>query len=210
MSALRRLKRSYRALHRSYRKLKRSYRRLRFQMSKKQYNKVYEILVEDEDDIVGQIAYCMYKLNKQKFIRTYEAKNKIPPNDVELENYVLCSEIPKLSWYEEQATELVSNTLYHAASEKEVELNEQFEKKLKTFVYNYQPASFVERNFFTHAKGAFSGLLGNLLTTMLFVGFLYSIAPSDARDEFIVAASKNLIAAMATFLNVDLNSVSGG
>lgn len=192
------------------RKLKRICRRLKFQMSKKKYNQVYETLVDNEDDLVGQIAYCMYKLNKQKYIKSFEAEHNRPPKDEELQSYVKCSEIPKLSIYEAQAAELISNTLYQAVSEREVELNQQFEKKLKEFVYDYEPAGFFERNFFTHTKGAFSGLLGNLLTTVVFVGFLYSIAPSDARDEFIVAASKNLIAALATFLNVDIGSITTG
>ncbi|EGQ9765640.1 MICOS complex subunit MIC60 [Vibrio alginolyticus] len=185
-------------------KLKRECIKYKSRISKKKYNQVYETLVEDEDDLVGQIAYCMYKQNKQKYIRSFEEEHKRLPSDEELEVYVKCSEIPKLSLYEAQAEELISNTLSQAVSEKELELNRQFEQKLKKFVYDYEPAGFWERNFFNHTSGAFSGLLGNLLTTVVLIGFLYSIAPSDARDEFIVSASKNLIAALATFLNVDI------
>ncbi len=176
-------------------------------MKSDNYNKVYEHLVEDEDDIVGQLAYCLYKQNKQKFILSFAKQYSRRPSDEELNTYVECSEMPRLQQYEEQATKILSETLLQAVSEREDELNIEFEKKLKTFVYGYKPDGFIERNFFNHSSGAISGLLGNILTTVALVVFLYAVSPSDNKQEFIVSASKNLIAALATAFNVDLATI---
>ncbi|WP_068717141.1 hypothetical protein [Vibrio tritonius] len=186
-------------------KLSKLYPKRETSIPKKTYNTVYEKLVDDEYDLVGQIAYCMYKLNKQKYIRAYEQEHQQKPSDKEMQVYVSCSELPKLKLYQEQAEKLVSTVLEQAVSEREAELSKEFEKKLKKFVYDYEPAGFLERNFFTQAKGAFSGLLGNMLTTVVIVAFLYAIAPSSAEKEFVIGASKSLIAALATFLGVDVS-----
>ena len=39
----------------------------------RQYNFIYEKLVENENDIIGHIAYALYKADKIKYIRSFES-----------------------------------------------------------------------------------------------------------------------------------------
>lgn len=41
----------------------------------RQYNFIYKRLVKNESDIVGNIAYSLYKADKIKFIEDFKAKN---------------------------------------------------------------------------------------------------------------------------------------
>lgn len=36
-----------------------------------EYNIVYQQLVENDNDVVGQLAYCLYKQSKQKHLREF-------------------------------------------------------------------------------------------------------------------------------------------
>lgn len=50
----------------------------------KRYNFIYEKLVDGPDDIVGLIAYGIYKRQKISFIAEFKKKNGNDPNDNEL------------------------------------------------------------------------------------------------------------------------------
>ena len=41
----------------------------------RRYNFIYKQLVEKESDILGNIAYSLYKADKIKFIEDFKAKN---------------------------------------------------------------------------------------------------------------------------------------
>ena len=48
-------------------------------MSRK-YNFIYSKLVDDKDDIVGHIAYSLYKNEKIEFIEAFKKENSREPN----------------------------------------------------------------------------------------------------------------------------------
>lgn len=52
------------------------------------YNFIYRELVEDQNDIVGHIAYALYKADKIKFIEKFkEGHNSLEPTEEDLEPF---------------------------------------------------------------------------------------------------------------------------
>lgn len=48
------------------------------------YNFFFNALVDDEDDILGQLAYSVYKRQKIEYIRAFRDRNDVEPEDSDL------------------------------------------------------------------------------------------------------------------------------
>lgn len=53
-----------------------------------EYNKMYDSLVTSDDDIVGLLAYGLYKRHKRSFIINHTRKHGSRPNQEEMENFM--------------------------------------------------------------------------------------------------------------------------
>jgi hypothetical protein len=58
--------------------------RIQFHFMQRNYNFIYSKLVENEYDIVGHIAYSLYKKDKIAHIERFRQKNSTEPLDHEL------------------------------------------------------------------------------------------------------------------------------
>jgi hypothetical protein len=58
----------------------------------KNYNTVYEKIVQRDDDLVGLIAYALYKQNKRDWLIQQRQRKSKEPTETELNAY-LCIEI---------------------------------------------------------------------------------------------------------------------
>lgn len=94
------------------------------------YNVVYQHLVANDTDIVGQLAYCLYKQSKQKYLREFQRLNGRRPTDAELRIHVNCAELPALDDYRDKATQVMAEVLAQAAQEKQDTLEEHFKNQL--------------------------------------------------------------------------------
>jgi hypothetical protein len=170
-----------------------------------EYNIVYQQLVANENDIVGQLAYCLYKQSKQKYLREFLRLNHRRPTDSELRIHVNCAELPALNDYREKATQVVSEVLAQAAQEKQEELEEHFKKQLWRFINRHQPESFVERGW-RWLKGLMyggaGGVVGNFLTTVVVLLILFGAASSSTRDEFTNSAKESFVSGLAQVIGV--------
>ncbi|WP_318516594.1 hypothetical protein [Photobacterium leiognathi] len=179
--------------------------------SSSKYNVVYEKLVKNNKDIVGLLAYCLYKQSKQQFIREFEKQNDRRPTDSELANHVNCSEIPTLPMYREEATRSVALLLSQAAAEKEEELEEHFKERLWLFINKHEPEGFLERqwhNLKGLLYGGVGGVFGNFFTTALLVLFLFWAASTETRDGFFNSAKENLVSGLAQVIGVQVTIAS--
>ncbi|MEZ8701410.1 hypothetical protein AB6D74_06040 [Vibrio cyclitrophicus] len=174
------------------------------------YNKVYEELVEDETDIIGQLAYCLYKQSKQKFIQEFEKNNSRRPNDSELNNHVLCSEMPALEMYSAQAERTVKELVSQAATEKEKALEKHFKERLWHFIHRHEPEGFWERKWRmikSLIHGGVGGVFGNAFTTLLLIWFFFWASSSETRDSFYGSAKENLITGFAQVIGIEVKIV---
>ncbi|CAH7382286.1 conserved hypothetical protein [Vibrio chagasii] len=175
-----------------------------------QYNKVYEELVEDETDIIGQLAYCLYKQSKQKFIQEFEKNNSRRPNDAELNNHVLCSEMPALGMYSAQAKRTVKELVSQAATEKEKALEKHFKERLWRFIHRHEPEGFWERKWRTAKSlihGGVGGVFGNAFTTLLLIWFFFWASSNETRESFYGSAKENLVTGFAQVIGIEVKIV---
>lgn len=170
-----------------------------------EYNIVYEQLVEGEDDIIGQLAYCLYKQSKQQYLKAFESRNNRRPTDTELRNHVDCAEIPALGMYRDKATRMVEELLAQAAQEQQDELEGHFKDRLWEFILRHQHEGFGERTWHAFKSllfGGLGGVVGNFLTTIVVLLFLFWAASSATRDEFSKSAKESFVSGLAEIVGV--------
>lgn len=171
------------------------------------YNVAYEKLVADDKDIIGQLSYCLYKQSKQKYIREFEALHGRSPNSSELHVHVTCSELPNIEMYRQAATRVFTELLEQAAAEKESELEHHFKQRLWDFIHRHEPEDFLEKKT-RQLRGLLysgtGGVIGNALTTLLVVLFLYLSASDSTRAALSTAGKENFISGMAQVFGVSI------
>lgn len=174
------------------------------------YNKIYEMLVKDSNDLSGQIAYCFYKKNKQIFIRQFIEKHGKRPSQQDIDNHVDFSEMPRINVYSELAENALKKVVIVAVKEKEEELIHKFKNDLWHFITHYEKEGFLERQYIKGKAllfGGIGGVLGNILTTVVLVLFLFFISPTDSKEAFFHNAKNNFISGLAEVIGVNIEVI---
>lgn len=107
----------------------------------KQYNLIYEKLVKNKDDILGIVAYSVYKRQKIEYIKSHtdsenDDQESLPEGKLESFMAISTSDA-QLSFYEEAAANILDEYANLSESEKISEINadhnEQLERKKKDY-----------------------------------------------------------------------------
>lgn len=124
-----------------------------------QYNFIYSKLVADKDDVLGIIAYSIYKRQKIEFIKNFETQNNRPPDDNDLRHFInISNSDSQLELYRNQALELTQNFLNETIAE-DIEKRELgFDSRVKAEL------SKVKNSF---VSGVFQSLIGSILFVVL-------------------------------------------
>ena len=131
----------------------------------KEYNFIYDQLVESDDDIHGIISYSVYKRQKIQFIKDFKTKNSgnepveadlQPFNDLSMSN-------TQLEFYRSEATVLTQNFLTNVLKADLEERETYFSGRVHAELSNIKP-----RHFLDIFKGALGSLLFVLLTGLLY------------------------------------------
>lgn len=112
------------------------------------YSKVYRLLVHSEDDITGQVAYCIYKRHKAEFISDFMTEHKRPPSDKELLPFMHSAESEnQLRLYNELATKLSSNFLIRSLAVDVDKINRElkadYDAKIDKILHDSKPKDFM-------------------------------------------------------------------
>jgi hypothetical protein len=110
--------------------------------SAQKYNFIYSKLVEEEDDILGIIAYAFYKRQKISYIKSIQGKHGREPTQQEFEIFQEISN-SQLTQYRAQAIELSESFLEQALSEKARELEEFYDNKTQREIRDFRPSYWV-------------------------------------------------------------------
>lgn len=176
------------------------------------HNVVYQELVANDEDIVGQLAYCLYKQSKQRYLQTFEAKADRRPTDDEVRTHVECAEIPALDIYRGKAKLMVEELLAQAAQEKQDELEAHFKDRLWRFINRHEHEGFIERSWHSIKSlgfGGLGGVVGNIFTTILVFLTLFMAASNASREEFSKSAKESFISGMAEIIGVGVTIKNG-
>lgn len=140
------------------------------------YNWIYRELVEGENDLVGAIAYSLYKRHKIEYIHQCEQQTGKPPTPEQLaEFYRISSSQTSLDHYRHQADMLLSNLLHftteNIASEMQQQQKQVIHNELVQLLKPIQDEIAKRKSFKAMAFEAMISVFGTIAVIVL-VGFL--------------------------------------
>lgn len=151
----------------------------------KEFNFIYEQLVDSDDDIHGIISYSVYKRQKIQFITNFKDKNHgKEPESTDLQPFNELSTSPsQLEFYRSEATILTEKFLANVLEADLKEREEYFSARVHSELSNIKP-----RHFLDIFKSALGALLFILLTGLLYFA-VWSLSTSP---ELIIEQMFNI------------------
>ncbi|MFK3943185.1 hypothetical protein ACI2KC_16110 [Pseudomonas monteilii] len=128
------------------------------------YNFIYTELVKNEDDILGIIAYSLYKRQKIEFIKAFKAKHGRDPTDADLSHFHEVSNSSfQLQAYRDQADKLAQDFLTISLETRAEALEQYYETKTTDAIRGYKPSFWLGVSQGVVASIIFVLLLGVLV-----------------------------------------------
>ena len=101
------------------------------------YNHIYSVLVENDQDTLGIIAYSLYKRQKIEFIQSFKVKHDTEPKDTDLAPFHDVSNSPtQLESYRNQASQLLQGFLDASIATQAAELDRYYSEKASNEIRN--------------------------------------------------------------------------
>ena len=133
-------------------------------MANGNYNHIYTELVQDENDILGVLAYSLYKRQKIEYIRALKQKTGNEPMDVELVPFHDFSNSPsQLESYRNQASQLANNFLEISLQTQAEQVERYYDAKASAEIRNARPGFWLGVGQSVIGSAAFVLLLGFLV-----------------------------------------------
>lgn len=136
------------------------------------YNFIYKELVENDYDIVGHIAYSLYKADKIKFIEDFKSKNSgKEPDDIDLKLFhdTSCLEGP-IERYKLTASfilqQFLDNTLEESTKEIEDKCMKDHRQMLSSVIQPLKPKSVFRQFWF----GVSQSIIGAFVFALIMAG----------------------------------------
>ena len=111
-------------------------------------SKVYKLLVHRDDDLVGQIAYAIYKQQKIEKITRFTTQNNRPPSDDELTSFMENAESEtQLRFYNDRAVSILKDFLEQSLTteidEIKAQLKDEYDTKINEILVSLRPKGFM-------------------------------------------------------------------
>lgn len=133
------------------------------------YNFIYKQIVESEDDIIGHIAYSLYKSNKIEFIEQFKEEHEgREPEDADFETFhrTTCLE-RSVKGYKEMANGILQRFMTVALEEQVNHIEEKslraHEKMIKDAVEPLKP----KKGFWAYIFGASQSVVGAIMFALI-------------------------------------------
>lgn len=146
-------------------------------MSKK-YNAIYSQIVQSKDDLVGMIAYAIYKEQKLEYIRKLREEKGADLCEDECRSFVTFSTTPsQISNYRKQAEIMLTEAVAHVAKEEIARFEHDMLKNYKSEIRSCIPSNM--KNFgFSVVAGIASTFLFSIIA-----GLFYFIGETSDRSN---------------------------
>ncbi len=141
------------------------------------YNFIYEKLVMAEDDLVGLIAYGIYKKHKIEFITSIKETEHRDPTEDECRSFFATSTTPfQLDAYRSQAETMLSEMVGSIA-------DEEFDRYEREMLKGYKKdiASCLPSNWTSFGISILSGIVSAFLFAVI-AGLFYFIGETSDRS----------------------------
>ena len=150
------------------------------------YNYIYSLLVEDRADIIGHIAYALYKEDKIEFITRYkEEHGDVEPTEEALRPFnMISSTQSSIDKYKFIAScilqSFLDNTLEESKKDVENEMNRNHLEQIKKAIEPIKPNSV----FKSYLHGIAQSAIGAFVFMFLLCGVLFILKFSDTKYTF--------------------------
>ena len=154
----------------------------------RQYNSIYSKLVRDEKDIIGHVAYSLYKAGKADYIEKFKSENGKEPEEKDLEHFhkISCMD-DAIFRYKMQATSILrsftNDTLSSTIRQIEENTVKAHKDSLREVVSEMKPAGFW--------YGVWQGVVGAFVFMLLMCVVLFFLNLSDSEYTFTIGGSGN-------------------
>lgn len=143
--------------------------------------------MESEQDVVGHIAYSLYKADKIAFIEKYKGENGgQEPTAEKLKEYQdYCRMESHLEWYRMQAIEVMKgfmdDTMKETLNQLEADFNRNHLEQLASVVEPMKPAGFAKQ----FGNGILQSILGAFFFAIIVAAFQFIKNYSPEQSELI-------------------------
>lgn len=157
------------------------------------YNYIYSNLVEDNNDIVGHIAYALYKADKIHFIENFKKDNSgNEPDEKDLKPFHDTTSCPgNLERYKLTAIHILQNftndTLHEMIQEIEQDAINRNKDELLKIVEPLKPPGLMKSYF----HGALQSLIGAFAFMIIIAGLLFFVSLSTKQYTFTIGGNGN-------------------
>lgn len=128
------------------------------------YNYIFSGLVNDEDDILGQLAYSVYKRQKIEYIQSFRDRTGRNPEDSDLALFHdISNSGSQLEAYRTQATRLATDFLEPSLSAESEELAAFYATKASNEIRSARPGFWKGVSQSIIGSGSFTLLIGCLV-----------------------------------------------
>lgn len=113
----------------------------------RQYNRIYGKIVQGDNDIVGCIAYSLYKRHKVAYIESFKASHGCEPTEEQLKSFHDTTSMDdNIERYRKEASDILlgfcNDSLSYASSQIEEECRNNHEEMLRQVVSELRPKGF--------------------------------------------------------------------
>ena len=137
-------------------------------MAGKQYNYIYSQLVKDQNDVVGMLAYSIYKQHKIEFIEDFKKKKNAAPTDSDIENFIMSSVTPsQLEKYRESANAVLSEIVARSVQTELMSVDYDVQKALEPVIKKHSCSSV--KTIFLNIAASF--IFSILLVIIFILGY---------------------------------------
>lgn len=157
------------------------------------YNYIYSNLVEDNNDIVGHIAYALYKADKIHFIENFKKENSgNEPDEKDLKPFHDTTSCPgNLERYKLTAIHILQNftndTLHEMIQEIEQDAINRNKVELSKIIEPLKPLS-IKKSYF---HGTVQSVIGAFVFMIIIAGLLFLVSLSTRKYTFTIGGNGN-------------------
>lgn len=155
------------------------------------YNRIYSLLVEDRADIIGHIAYALYKEEKIEFIARYKDENdgEEPTEEVLNQFNMISSNQSSIDKYKFVASCILQSFLDNSLEEfkKDVEdgMNKNHLELMRKVVEPMKPKPV----YISYLHGIAQSVIGAFAFMLLLCGIIFLLRFSDTQYTFTFGGS---------------------
>ena len=142
-------------------------------MAEKQYNYIYSQLVSSPEDVIGLLAYSIYKQHKIEFIEDFKNKKGSAPTDADIENFIMSSVTQsQLEKYKESAYTILSETVADAVQDEMGRMSFDFQNAIEPVIKKH--SSSWGKTVFLNVIGSF------VFSIILVIVFLFGYTTENS------------------------------